>query len=118
MNWKHLNTEAQLEQIREESHRKPVVLFKHSTRCNISSTAKSRLERQYSPNAGADVYLLDLISFRNVSNRIASEFGVRHESPQVLVIKDGLAVHHASHMDIAWSAVEKAIEASKLQLKD
>lgn len=113
MNWKKLDSEQQLDQILEQSHQRPVVVFKHSTRCSISATAKSRFERQYDPAAapGSDAYLLDLISFRSVSNRIATDTGVRHESPQVLVIKDGKAVHHASHMGIDWNEVKKAIAA-------
>jgi bacillithiol system protein YtxJ len=111
MHWKNLQTEDQLDQILEESRLHPVVLFKHSTRCSISATAKSRFERQYDPSAAPDSapYLLDLISFRSVSNKIAADFGVRHESPQVLVIKDGKAVHHASHMDIRWEDVKQVL---------
>ena len=111
MNWKKLDSEQQLDQIIEESKTHPVVIFKHSTRCSISSTAKGRFERQFDPAAAptADAYLLDLISYRSVSNKIAADLGIRHESPQVLVIKDGKAVHHASHLEITWDEVKKAI---------
>lgn len=107
MNWNVLNSEAQLEALREESKQQPVLIFKHSTRCSISATAKARLERKWADgdNAAVKPYYLDLLNYRGISNRIAEEFGVRHESPQVLVLKDGKAAYHASHMDIRYEDI-------------
>lgn len=102
MNWNILDNENKLEQIKEESKDKPVLIFKHSTRCSISGTSLNRVERKWNHDDDKKVtpYLLDLISFRNISNKIASEFGVDHQSPQVLLIKDGVCVYDASHFDI------------------
>ncbi len=78
-----------------------VAIFKHSTRCSISSMVKSRFEGNLSLEDGqADVYLLDLISFREISNRIAEELNVQHESPQLIILKNGEVVHHSSHTAI------------------
>ncbi|MFC6996268.1 bacillithiol system redox-active protein YtxJ [Rufibacter roseus] len=109
MQWHSLNSTDQLEQIREESKERPIIIFKHSTSCSISATAKSRLERQWA-DAGLDqvkAYYLDLLSFRPVSNEIANVFGVRHESPQLLLIKDGQCQYNASHLGINLQEVKK-----------
>lgn len=85
IHWTELNSEAQVESIREESKNQPVLIFKHSTRCPISAAALDRLERNWkSENAGpVKTYFLDLLSYRNVSNRVAEYFNVEHESPQL-----------------------------------
>jgi bacillithiol system protein YtxJ len=99
MNWIPLTKEEQLTQIRERSATVPQVIFKHSTRCSISSMVLSRLEKSVTP-ASIDFYFLDLISYRNISNRIAEEFKVHHESPQLLLIKKGECIYDESHMAI------------------
>ncbi|WP_192822942.1 bacillithiol system redox-active protein YtxJ [Rufibacter sp. LB8] len=109
MQWHSLTSAEQLEKIKEESKTQPVVIFKHSTSCSISATAKSRLERQW-PDAGltsVKPYYLDLLSYRPVSNQIAETFSVRHESPQLLVIKDGQCQYHGSHLGINLQEVKK-----------
>jgi len=100
MRWNDLNAEDQLETIRKKSSEKPQVIFKHSTRCGISSVAKSRLEK-WQPTEDFDFYYLDLIKYRSLSNRVAEEFHVYHESPQVLVIKNGECVYDESHLGIS-----------------
>src|SRR5258708_25519439 len=80
MNWITLQTEAQLEEIRQRSTRRPQLIFKHSTRCSTSALVKGRLERATPPET-IDFYFLDLIRNRPVSNRIAEDFFVEHESP-------------------------------------
>ncbi len=104
MNWEPLSDENQLEKIKEESKNQPVVIFKHSTRCSISSMAKGRLERE-SPPEGIVFYYLDLIRYRALSNKIAEDFGVWHESPQVLIIKDGACIYDESHNGISMSDI-------------
>lgn len=99
MNWKEIVDEQQLAQIREESASQTVVIFKHSTRCGISSMAKNRLERA-TPPENIPFYYLDLIRYRGISNKIAEEFHVPHESPQILVIKNGECVYEESHNGI------------------
>src|SRR5687767_2204769 len=99
MNWNKLENNDQLSDIINQSHQKPQVIFKHSTRCSISSMAKNRLERSGAPD-GINFHYLDLIQYRFISNRIAEDFNVWHESPQVLVIKDGKCVYDESHSGI------------------
>ena len=104
MNWIPLTSEKQLEQILENSKTKPQVIFKHSIRCGISSMAKSRLERSQPPGT-IDFYYLDLISYRNISNRLSELFKVVHESPQVLLIKNGECVYEESHSGIRMEEI-------------
>jgi bacillithiol system protein YtxJ len=99
MNWIALTEEGQLEKIKEESRRESVVIFKHSTRCSISSMAKSRLERE-TPPENVPFYYLDLIKYRSVSNKIAEDFQVHHQSPQILIIKNGECTYEESHNGI------------------
>jgi bacillithiol system protein YtxJ len=107
MNWIELSDESQLENIKKESFEKPVVIFKHSTRCSISAMAKNRLERE-KPVEGVTFYYLDLIRYRNISNRIAEIFDVVHESPQVLLIRNGVCVYDESHNGIAMDEIADA----------
>lgn len=113
MNWHPLTSVEQLDEVIQESKSTPVVIFKHSTACSISSTAKSRLERQWQ-GAGLDhvkPYYLDLLSYRPVSNEIAEVLHVRHESPQLLLIQDGMCTYDASHLSISVDALKKKITA-------
>lgn len=98
--WRALESEEQLNEIQEHSFDHPVVIFKHSTRCSISSVVKSRLERSAGPE-GMEFYYLDLIRYRSVSNRIADLYKVEHESPQVLVIRNGECIYDESHYAIS-----------------
>ena len=110
MDWNVLREENEIEEIIKRSENKPQVIFKHSTRCSISSVAKGRLERSKVP-PGTDFYYLDLINYRNISNKIAQVFKVHHESPQILIIKNGECVYDESHMGINPSDIEEAINA-------
>lgn len=108
LNWNTLTEIAQLNAIREKSFQKPQVLFKHSTRCGVSSIALRRVEK--APGAAdADFHFLDLIRFRKVSDKIADEFGVYHQSPQVLVIKNGACVYDESHLGINLDELSEQI---------
>jgi bacillithiol system protein YtxJ len=99
MNWIPLTTEDQLLLIKEKSFSIPQVIFKHSTRCSTSSMVLNRLERAEAP-ATIDFYYLDLLAHRTISNKIAEIFQVYHESPQVLLIRNGECVYDESHMAI------------------
>jgi bacillithiol system protein YtxJ len=100
MKWNELTGEEQLQQIITRSNDRPQVIFKHSTRCGISAVAKSRLER-WTPTEDFDFYYLDLIRYRQLSAKVAEAFEVYHESPQVLVIKNGECVYDESHLGIS-----------------
>ncbi len=108
MNWIEFTDITGLEEIKKKSEDKPQVIFKHSTRCSISSMAKSRLERATLP-AGIDFNYLDLISHRNVSAKIADDFNVEHASPQVLVIKNGSCIYDESHNAISMDEILEAV---------
>lgn len=113
MNWHPLTSTEQLDEIMEESKSTPVVIFKHSTSCSISATAKSRIERQWD-GAGIDhvkPYYLDLLSYRPVSNEVAELLQVQHQSPQVLLVQDGVCTYDASHMNISVDGLKKSIKA-------
>ncbi len=104
MNWINLTDIEQISTIIEESQQEAVLIFKHSTRCSISSTALARLERAWNLE-NARAYYLDLIAFRPISNALAEQFEVEHQSPQVLIIKDGQCVYHESHWDISFEGM-------------
>ena len=104
MNWIEINNEEQLSEIRTLSKIKTQVIFKHSTRCSISSMAKSRLERGTAPE-NIDFYYLDLIKHRNISQKVAEDFDVSHESPQILMIKNGKCIYDESHSGITMNEI-------------
>lgn len=111
MNWNRITTADQLREIREESKSTPVLIFKHSTRCSISRTALDRLERNWNEQeVKVKPYYLDLLSFRDISNQIADEFAVAHESPQVLIINQEKAVYDRSHFDIDYQQIREALK--------
>ncbi|WP_435132977.1 bacillithiol system redox-active protein YtxJ [Formosa sp. A9] len=98
--WIPLVETEQLQQIKSDSYNKAQVIFKHSTRCGISSMVLRGFEKAYDLDTNVDLYFLDLLQYRDISNTVAAVFKVHHESPQLLIIKDGVTVAHASHSDI------------------
>jgi bacillithiol system protein YtxJ len=100
INWIDLTDLGQLNQIIQDSAEKPVVVFKHSTRCSVSRMALKQFENEFNLMDEVDTYFLDLISYRDVSNEIASRFQVVHQSPQLVLIKDGKSIYDASHSEI------------------
>lgn len=109
--WQELKTEEQLESITEQSHVKPQLIFKHSTRCGISRMVKTQFERNYEVDPqDAGVHYLDLIAFRDVSNSIANKFDVIHESPQLIILKNGKVQKHESHGAINDLPLKQIIE--------
>ena len=108
MNWIALTEEEQLEKIKEQSKLGPVVIFKHSTRCSISSMAKNRLDREKQPG-NIPFYYLDLLKYRPISNKIAEEFKIHHQSPQILVIKNGECTYEESHNGIDMREIAEQV---------
>ena len=100
INWIPLTDLGQLNEIITLSNEKPLVIFKHSTRCIVSRTALKQFENEYDLDDQVDAYFLDLLEHRDISNEIASRFGVYHQSPQLLLIKNGKSVYDVSHSDI------------------
>lgn len=99
MKWIALTSEDQLKNILEKSAHKPQVIYKHSKTCSVSSLAKNRLEKNTTPD-GVDFYFLDIWANRDLSNKVARDLHIRHESPQVLLIKNGECVYDESHLSI------------------
>lgn len=109
MNWKVLEYSNQINEIKEASHHKLQLIFKHSTRCIISKMALKNFESDFLLHDVIDAYYLDLIVNRNISNEIAEVFAVEHQSPQILLIKDGRVVYHESHEGIDANVLTKLI---------
>jgi bacillithiol system protein YtxJ len=108
MTWIPLTDEKQLNDLIVNSNTVPQVIFKHSTRCSISSMAKNRLDREDAPDR-INFYFLDLIKYRSLSNKIAHKFGISHQSPQVLVIQNGECVYNESHSGIDFEEIEAVV---------
>lgn len=104
MNWITISDLAQLDLISQNSFQKSILIFKHSTRCSVSSMILHRLERETTPE-NIEFYFLDLLRHRNISNSIAEKFSVHHESPQVLLIKNGECIYEESHNGITMSEI-------------
>jgi len=107
--WLNLSNDKSIENLIAESEIKPVLIFKHSTRCSISSMALSRFEREWNVNNDVALYYLDLISFRDFSNSIANTLQVIHQSPQVIVIKQKEVIYTDSHNGIEAKEIEKLL---------
>ncbi len=114
MHWHNLSDIGALKEIQalsKEQHINAVLLFKHSTRCSISSMALNRLETKWIDDDKIPTYYLDLLNHRDISNEIASLFNVEHASPQVLLIKDGKCVYHNSHNGISATEILQALKS-------
>ncbi len=105
-NFIKLDTIEKLEQLFSKSVENPIVLFKHSTTCPISAGVYQEIS-----NADADIHLVIIQNSRDVSNAIARKTGVRHESPQAIVVKNGKVVYQASHYDVTAGDVEKILKS-------
>ena len=111
IDWNTIQSTKQIDRILERSKSIPCLIFKHSTTCPISSMAKYRLEGDWSfSKEELEPYYLDLLSFRNISNQIAETFEVHHESPQVLVIRNGHCVYDASHLGITVDELKECYQ--------
>lgn len=108
--WHVLGQIEQLDAIIEESKSKPVAIFKHSTRCGVSRGVLKTFEKNYTlSKEQLSLYFLDLLANRNISNEIAARFKVHHESPQMIVIKNGVVVYHDSHHSIQASDLARFV---------
>ena len=95
----------ELEQLFARSHREPVLLFKHSTTCPISAAAYEQMR-----GVKREVALVVVQKARDLSREIETRTGVRHESPQALILRDGAAVWSASHWNVTADAVARALD--------
>ena len=98
--WTSLTGLAHLDNILNNAT-KPLLLFKHSTRCIISKTALKYFESNHQNFKEVDFYLLDLLNHRDVSNAIAEKTAVIHQSPQIILMDQGKVIFSLNHSDIA-----------------
>ena|SRR5919205_3678969 len=104
-NFFKIDNQAALENLLTDSSNKPVIVFKHSNACSISARAYREMEKV------DDVNILEVQSSRAISNELADLTGIRHETPQVIIFRDGKAVWNASHFDVLAADVRKAVES-------
>lgn len=104
--WHELTSIDQFMELMESD--KKAFIFKHSTRCPVSAMALNQLESTWSM-VYENIYFLDLLAHRDVSNKIAEELDVVHQSPQAIVFKNREVIYHDSHSDISTRAIEKAL---------
>ncbi len=93
-----------------KSQTEPVVVFKHSARCAISRMAQNTFEKEWDVSQNTALYMLSVLDARDVSNQIATDLGVRHESPQLLLVHNGKAVAYWSHQHIDAAALQRRLE--------
>lgn len=105
--WKIIKSEEDLEKAIKQSYENRVAIFKHSTSCFISKTVLKNFEKEIenSEEQNVSFYFLDLLAFRPISNKIAEDFGIRHESPQLIIIENGETINNVSHQDISLSQI-------------
>lgn len=110
MNWIDLTSENQLSDIISVSETQAVIIFKHSTRCSISVAAKGRLERNWGfSEHEVMAFYLDLLQYRDISKKIADDFQVHHESPQLLLIKNGECTYSETHSGITVQDLQEQL---------
>jgi len=106
--WKEITTIEMLDEISQGSYERPAAILKHSTSCGISRMVLRQFEKDYNLEPDkVDLYFLDLLRYREISNKIASKFNVPHESPQLIVLKEGRAIYDASHGAIAVESLNQ-----------
>ena len=101
---------ATLDELLETSRQKPVWVFKHSLTCGISSFAWTEFRRfaEQSPAEGTVYAVIEVQNARAVSTALAERIGVRHQTPQAILLRDAQAAWHASHYEIRMQALKKA----------
>jgi len=98
--WNNISDISQIDECVEVSKQNTVVIFKHSTRCGTSRAVLKAFEKQTKPLEYVKFYFLDLIKYRDISNKIASDFNINHQSPQLIILKEGKAIAHGSHYSV------------------
>lgn len=114
LTWNKLTDINQLNELFAEENNTPVLIFKHSTRCSISSMALNKFESQWDENTPCDIYYLDLLNHRDISNAIAEKSGVEHQSPQAILIVKGKVLYHQSHNGISVPVIEQHLNINKI----
>ena len=112
MNWNKLESQRDLDTLIEQSAENICLIMKYSTRCASSAMVHRRLERDWNEDEmnGTNLFFLDIIRFRDISNTVSEKFNVRHESPQILLVDKGRLVHDSSHFLISYETIKSALE--------
>ena len=100
IDWRPLTDIGQLNEIINESTQKPVAIFKHSTRCGVSRMSLKEFESEFDLHDFVTPYFVDLLENQQVSAAIEKRFGIEHQSPQLILIKNGEPIYDASHGNI------------------
>lgn len=108
INWLPLENEEQLQNAIQSSSESPIIIFKHSTRCFISKMALRNFESEFAQN-NIKSYLLDLINYRSISNDIARQLEIQHQSPQLLIVSNGKVIHTSTHENIDGTLASKIV---------
>lgn len=106
--WVKLTSSEQLHELLQSSETNPLLLFKHSTRCSISSMALNRFENNMNPESATCVYL-DLLAYRSLSAEIEQLTKVQHQSPQAILINNHEVIYSATHSEISALEILKLI---------
>lgn len=106
MDWETIDSAETFQAAIDASNEKPVVLFKHSTRCSISRMALKTTTIEWDLPSSIRPYLIDLLAHREISRRIEEQLQIRHESPQILFVRNGVCVYHANHESIDARALK------------
>jgi bacillithiol system protein YtxJ len=110
LNWLPLTSLEQLETIQKESNTEAILIFKHSTRCGISNMVIKQFEKLFTAeHSNLKVYYLDLLNYRNISDEVGHKFQIMHQSPQLIVVRNGVSIHDASHNDITETNLTRFI---------
>ena len=109
LSWEEITSIAELEKALSESSETPALFFKHSTRCSISSMALNRFENDWDESKKCNIYFIDLIAHRDVSNALSDQTNIQHQSPQVIVVDNGLVIYNASHSSIDANEIQSKL---------
>ncbi len=110
--WKNIESIQMLDELVSLTQDNAVLIFKHSTRCSISMMALTRFESEWDLNiSNCDLYFLDLIAYRDISNKISEITGVIHQSPQVIVLRKGEVLYEESHNSISARDIKKEVNS-------
>lgn len=108
-NWSEITSIDQISNIVADSHESPQLIYKHSTRCNLSSTIYDHLRNWDLKKKVVAIHYLDLIAYRQVSDYIEKQFGILHESPQVIILHNGKPVYDEDHYRIKGEKIEEVL---------
>ena len=106
--WQTLTTQLELQEAISASDSRPCIILKHSTRCSLSSMAKSRLEKGFDQRF--QYYIIDVIRHRDISDSVARVYGVEHESPQAFLLRDRKLLEVKSHLAISPSHFQAVLD--------